>query len=210
MQHFVIPAAQRSRPVYGYTLRGSRYLNVTNRCSLRCVFCPKFLNAWDVGDDNLRLLCDPDEDDLVAAAGVPGWFDEVVFCGFGEPTVRLPTVLAVARRLKEAGARVRLNTDGLANWRYGRDVTPLMKGWFDAVSISMNAQCESAYQTLCRPPRPGAYGAMMDFVERIRDQGPEVTVTAVRGAPGVDIDACMARARELGVGFRERDLGHVG
>lgn len=199
-------------PVIGYTLHGNRYLNVTNRCTLRCAFCPKFNGEWTVQEHELRLRADqePDAPALVAAAGNPADYREVVFCGLGEPTLRLYTVLEVGAELRRRGARVRLNTDGLANLVHGRDVTPDFEDSVDAVSISLNAQDAATYERHCRPPLPGAYEAVLDFTERVREFVPSVTLTAIDGLEGVDINACRAIAERLGVGFRRRELGKVG
>jgi TatD DNase family protein len=198
-------------PIVGYTLRGNRYLNVTNRCTLRCTFCPKFNGTWTVQVHDLRLKQEPSVAELTAAAGGPEESGEVVFCGMGEPTLRLYDILEVTARLKDRGhARIRLNTDGLANLIHGRDVTPDLEGLVDALSISLNAQDEGTYARHCRPPRPGAYPALYNFVRRAREFVPDITLTAIDGLDGVDIAACAAIADGLGVKFRRRELGKVG
>lgn len=198
-------------PIVGYSLRGNRYLNLTNRCTLRCAFCPKFNGTWTVQDHDLRLKHEPSVDELVAAAGAPGEARELVFCGMGEPTLRLYDLLETAARLKNLGhARIRLNTDGLANLVHGRDVTPDLEGHVDALSISLNAQDEVTYNRHCRPPMAGAFPALIEFVRGVRHFVPDVTVTAIDGLDGVDIAACAALADTLGVDFRRRELGKVG
>jgi TatD DNase family protein len=197
-------------PTIQYDLHGSRYLNVTNRCTLRCAFCPKFNGSWTVAGYDLRLHEEPDAAQLIAAAGAPGAFREIVFCGLGEPTLRLYTVLEVGAELRQRGVRVRLNTDGLANLVYARDVTPDLEGSLDAISISLNAQNEEIYNRHCRPPMPGAFQAVQDFAVHAREFVPSVTLTAIDGLPGVDIPACRAIAERLGVGFRRRELDKVG
>lgn len=207
----VLEASAYHDPVVGYTLRDSRYLNVTSRCTLRCAFCPKFNGSWTVQDFDLRLRADPSADQLIEAAGDVGAWREVVFCGLGEPTLRLYTVLEVAARLRKLGApRIRLNTDGLANLVYGRDVTPDFEGNIDALSVSLNAQNEEIYNRHCRPSLAGSYKAMLDFIRHARDYVPEVVVTAIDGLSGVDIAACAEIAERLGVRFRRRVLGIVG
>jgi TatD DNase family protein len=193
-----------------YDLRGSRYLNVTNRCTLRCAFCPKFSGTWTVAGYDLRLPEEPNADQLIAAAGDPGACQEVVFCGLGEPTLRLYTVLEAGAELRRRGGRVRLNTDGLANLVHGRDITPDFEDCIDAISISLNAQNEDVYNRHCRPSVPGAFEALQDFAVRAREFVPSVILTAIDGLPGVDITACRAIAERLGVGFRRRELGKVG
>lgn len=194
----------------GYTLHGNRYLNITNRCTLRCAFCPKFNGTWEVQGYDLRSQHEPSVEEMLAAVGNPRDYHEVVFCGLGEPTLRLYPLLEVATRLRNQGARVRVNTDGLANLIHGRDITPDLEDNIDALSISLNAQDEATYNRHCRPKEPGAYAAMLDFTERARHFVPEVTLTAIDGLPGVDIAACEKIARDLGVNFRRRVLDQVG
>jgi len=197
-------------PLYAYELHGNCYLNLTNRCTLRCRFCPKFNKDWVVKGYELRLPSEPDAETLWQAIGDPARYREVVFCGYGEPTLRLDVMLTLARRIKSADGRTRLNTDGLANLVHGRDVTAELSDGIDAVSVSLNAQDAATYARQCRPPGPDAYPAMLDFVDHVRRHMPDVTVTAIDGLEGVDIPACHAIADRLGVKFRRRVLDEVG
>lgn len=200
-----------SPPTVAYVLHGNCYLNVTSRCTLRCGFCPKFNHTWVIGGADLRLRQEPSVDEVLAAVGDPRGYDEIVFCGLGEPTLRLYEVVEIAAELHQRGARrIRLNTDGLASLVYGRDVAPDLEGPVDALSISLNAQNEAIYNQHCRPSLAGSYGAMLEFADRVRDFVPDVTLTAIDGLEGVDIAACERIARDLGVKFRRRILGAVG
>ncbi|MHB8253019.1 MAG: TatD family nuclease-associated radical SAM protein [Acidiferrobacter sp.] len=196
------------RAVIAYRLRHAVYLNVTSRCTLRCRFCPKFHKIWTVDESYLRLSTanEPSAAELIAAARAQGPCGEFVFCGLGEPTTRLATVLEVASVLRTDGALVRLNTDGLASLVHGRDVAPELKGLVDHVSISLNASDETLYQHLCRPQIPGSFAAMLAFAERCRAFVPRVTMTAIEGLDGVNVDACAALANTVGVEFRSRPL----
>jgi TatD DNase family protein len=196
--------------IIAYALHGNLYLNITNRCTLRCAFCPKFNGVWQVQGYDLRTYHEPSVAEILAAVGDPRGYREVVFCGLGEPMLRLYPLLEAAARLRSQGARVRVNTDGLANLVYGRDVTPDLENNIDALSISLNAQDEATYNLHCRPPLAGAYAAVLDFAKRAREFVPEVTLTAIDGLPGVDIAACERIARDLGVHFRRRVLDEVG
>ncbi len=196
--------------VIGYNLRGNRYLNITNRCTLRCTFCPKLNGVWEVQGKDLRLDREPGLDEIVRAAGDPKASNEIVFCGLGEPTLRLYTCLEVASRLRARGGYIRIVTDGLANLVYERDVTPDLEGIVHALSVSLIAQDEETYNRYCRPPRSGAYAAMLDFVQRSREFVPEITLTVIDGLPGVDIGRCAQIAEALGVGLRRRMLGEFG
>ncbi|RMF86675.1 MAG: radical SAM protein [Nitrospirae bacterium] len=194
-----------------YPIRGALYLNLTNACTLRCRFCPKHQGSWVVGGHPLELARGPAFEEVVAAVGDPRPYREVVFCGLGEPTLRLGLLLRVADWLKGQGvARVRLNTDGLANLVHGRDVTPELAGRIDAVSVSLNAQDEATYVRHCAPPLPGAYAACKAFIRAATAHVPEVVATALEGLPGVDVEACRRIAEGLGARYRRRTYGKVG
>lgn len=197
--------------IIAYPLHGNCYLNITSRCTLRCAFCPKYNRTWEVQEYDLRLYREPTVEEVLNAIGDPAQYKEIVFCGLGEPTERLDTVLMVAAELKKNGAKIRVNTDGLANLREGRDVTPEMARVVDNLSISMNAQNEAVYIEHTRPKLPGAYAAMLDFAKKAKEAGMAVSMTAIDGLPGVDIEACRHIAEDkIGVDFRRRTLDVVG
>jgi len=193
-----------------YVIGNKLYLNITDRCTLVCEFCPKTLGSHQVHEFDLTLNRRPEYDEIVAAIGDPTEYEEIVFCGFGEPTLRFKLLLRLARYIKEQGGRVRLNTDGLASLVSKRNVLPEMQGLIDAVSVSMNAQNEALYIQHCAPQLKGAWQAMLDFLEQAPAYIPEVTATAIDGLPGVDIAACEKMASDLGISFRARQLDVVG
>ncbi|TYP00119.1 TatD DNase family protein [Geothermobacter ehrlichii] len=192
-----------------YAIRNSLYLNITNRCTNACRFCAKFRD-FQVKGHQLRLDREPTFDEVVAAIGDPTAYDEVVFCGYGEPLLRLDLVREVACWLKERGVKVRINTDGQANLVHGRNILPELAGLVDAISVSLNAADAATYQQWCQS-RFGekAFAAVQEFLRQAAACIPEVTATAVT-LPGIDIDACRALARQLGVTFRQREYNEVG
>lgn len=193
-----------------YRIGNRLYLNITDRCTLVCAFCPKTNGSHQVHEYDLALTKRPQAGDIIAAIGDPGAYEEIVFCGFGEPTLRFKVLLQVAHYIKGHGGRVRLNTDGLASLVNKRDVLPEMQGLIDAVSVSMNAHNEALYIQHCAPQLKGAWQAMLDFLARAPAYIPEVTATAIGGLEGVDIRACENIAAGLGVKFRARELDVVG
>lgn len=196
-------AAVESR--IAYRIRNSLYLNVTNRCNLACTFCPKFEGDEFMGHC-LKLDREPDVEQIFQAMGHPEHYDEVVFCGFGEPTKRLELIKEVARRMKATGvARVRLNTDGLASMIFGRNIPRELQGLIDAVSVSLNAPDRVIYARVCPSPYgEKAYEAVKAFIIEAKRHIPEVVATAV-ALPDLDIEACRRVAEEeLGVPFKER------
>lgn len=193
-----------------YPIRHSLYLNITNRCSNRCSFCAKNVSYIVRGHD-LELAREPSAEELIQAVGDPKRYQEIVFCGFGEPLLRLDTVKAVAAELKKKGARVRIDTDGQANLIYGRNILPELRGLVDAISVSLNAENAAKYHRLCRSPFGEAgFQGILDFIREAKKVIPEVVATIVE-MPGVDVEACRQLAEdELGVKFKRRAYDEVG
>ena len=142
-------------PEIAYPIRNSLYLNVTSRCSNRCTFCTRESSPIVKGHD-LHLEREPTAREVLAAAGDVAGYDEVVFCGFGEPLLRWDVVREVAQGLKARGARVRINTNGQSRLFLGRDILPEMAGVVDALSVSLNAPDAAALREDLPPGRRGA------------------------------------------------------
>jgi TatD family-associated radical SAM protein len=193
--------------VYDYF--GGLYINITNRCPNACEFCIRnFTNS--LGDaDSLVLKEDPTVDEVKKE--LESWdvrsYDEVVFCGYGEPTERLPEVLELARHIKaKYGRQIRINTNGLADLIWGRPTAPDLKGMVDAVSVSMNEADAQKYYDLCHPKFGlKSYDAVIKYIEDVRDYVPYVAVSVVTSAISSEsISICRAKAAELGVVFKLR------
>jgi len=193
-----------------YPIDNRLYLSITDRCTLDCAFCPKTREDYHVRGYDLTMDHRPDVAEIIAAIGDPSRYDEVVFCGYGEPTLRLKVLLEVAAYIKEHGGRVRVNTDGLVNLVHKDDMLPEMAKVVDSLSVSLNAQDEATYERHCRPNLPGSYQAMLRFLEEAPRYIPDVPATAIEGLDGVDIAACQRLAESLGVRFRTRVLNEVG
>lgn len=193
-----------------YTIGDNLYINLNDRCTLECRFCPKTHGIKKVHDYDLTLDHRPEVDQIIAEIGDPTRYNQVVFCGFGEPTLRLKALLEIARYVKEHGGSVRINTDGLANLVHKRNVLPEMAPWVDSLSVSMNAHNEELYNRHCAPQLPGSYQAMLNFLREAPNYIADVTASAIDGLEGVDIAECERQAGELGVKFRRRVLDAVG
>ena len=189
-----------------YVLGNALYLNVTNRCTNDCEFCVRTRACGLCGYD-LRLEREPSAAEILAAVGDrPEAYDEVVFCGFGEPTLRLQAILWVGKWLKAKGVRrVRLNTNGHGSAIHGRSIVADLASVVDAVSVSLNAATLAEYARLSRPAE-ARYGldAVCRFIADAKEKIGEVVATAV-DCPGADVEACRALAEvRLGVPFRLR------
>lgn len=192
-----------------YWLDDRLYLNITNKCSNRCVFC--FRNfKQGIGDFVLRLDREPTIEQVTTELGEASrrrTWKEIVFCGFGEPTERLDLLLQITRWVRSCVGTtipIRVNTNGhcyLLN--PGRDVErELKRAGVSKVSISLNAATEETYNEVCMPSYPGAFSAVLDFIDRTRNVL-DVEVTAVT-TPEVEITEVEGLARKLGVKFRLR------
>jgi len=193
-----------------YQIKDSLYLSITDRCTLVCEFCPKTQGVMKVHEFDLTIDHRPEIEEVIGAIGDPSRYNQVVFCGFGEPTLRLKLLLEVAGWIKQHGGETRINTDGLANLVHKRDVIPEMVGIIDELSVSMNGQNREVYNRHCQPQLGGAFEAMLEFLRAASGKIPVVTATAIDGLEGVDIEACRKLAEECGVGFRARKLDIVG
>jgi TatD DNase family protein len=205
---FRIPAEEEVR--VSYKIRNSLYLNITNRCTNACTFCAK-RDDFHVKGHYLKLPEEPSVGDVLAEVGDPARYDEIVFCGFGEPFLRLSDVKAIAKELKSKGARIRVNTDGLANLVHGRSILPELAGLVDALSVSLNAPDAETYARIC-PNRYGraSFAALIDFLREAPRHVPSVVATAV-ALPELDHEAVRRLAESIeGVTFRLRPFAEVG
>ena len=192
-------------PVYVYPLENSRYINLCNRCTAHCVFCP-ITNHPVVAGHNLTLSMaqEPSVAQVIALLNEPRLADEIVFCGFGEPTLRLDALKQIAQWIKHRGGRTRLNTNGHGNLIHGRDITPELHGLIDSISISLNAANAQDYARIMRPVYgQEAFTAVLEFVRLAKQFIPQVIVSAV-AIPGLDTSACKQLADEMQVEFRLR------
>ncbi|WP_305041855.1 TatD family hydrolase [Geoalkalibacter sp.] len=205
---FGIGRAEQSVRI-AYAIRNSLYLNITNRCTNACSFCAKF-SDFTVKGHRLKLDHEPDAAEVIAAIGDPRSYDEVVFCGYGEPLLRLALIKEVAAWLKQHGCKVRINTDGQANLVHGRNILPELVGLVDCLSVSLNAPDAATYQRLCRSQfGEKAFTGVQDFIREAARAIPEVVASAVT-VPGLDIEACRRLAEGLGATFRAREYNEVG
>lgn len=192
-----------------YPIRDSLYLNITNRCTNNCSFCVRNSTEFVKGH-NLKLEEEPSEEELLAAIGAGSGYKEIVFCGYGEPTLRLDIVRSVSKKMKEKGLKVRLVTNGHGDLINKRPIAGELKGLVDRVSVSLNAENAEKYDKICVPVFGHAsYQAVLDFIKSCVANGIATEVTCVT-VPAADIEKCGAIAGALGASFRVRSYGVVG
>lgn len=189
---------------FTYELHDALYVNLTNRCTNRCDFCIR-KKADGVGGYDLWLSREPSAEEVIAQIPDPAKYSEVVFCGYGEPMLRLDALLQIAAHVKNHGGRTRINTNGQANLYYKRNVAPEMKGLIDSVSVSLNAPSAEAYEAICHSDfGEEAYAGIESFVRSCLAAGIEVTCSVVDVLSVDDIERCRAIAEKMGAKFRLR------
>ncbi len=195
-----------------YPIGDALYVNVTNACSARCTFCElsKSDSELYLKGYRLKMKRDPSVDDVLKALDSTSSYREVVFCGYGEPTLRIKFLVELSKALKARGLRTRLNTNGHGNLIHKRSIVPELAGLIDEVSVSLNAEDDAKYNAVVRPHfGVGTYEKVKAFVLECKKTLPKVVVTFVE-VPEIDIEACEKVARGLGVEARFRKLDVVG
>lgn len=193
-----------------YKVGDGLYVNLTNKCPCACTFCIRQNAPGVYGSDSLWLEREPTTDEVSAA--IERNFDdcaELVFCGYGEPTERLDTLLEVAARFRKShpDIPIRVNTNGLSDLIAGEPTAHRFAGLVDAVSISLNAPTAEEYVALCRPKfGAAAHAALLKFAGEVKRFVPNVTLTVV-GTEALTPEkeaACRRLAAERGVPLRVR------
>ncbi len=191
---------------YVYLLDGRAYVNLTNRCHNACTFCIR--NTGDgVAGTPLWLEAEPTADEVwgcLEALKDKITDNEVVFCGYGEPTERLDVLTECAARFKAAGYKTRLNTNGLGSKVNGFDIAPRLK-CFDTVSVSLNESTAEKYAAVTKSVYGlEAFAAVLDFAASCKNAGIETVFTVVDTIGGADIKECEALSARMGIALRVR------
>lgn len=190
-----------------YTYEKQVYLNITNCCDCNCVFCIR-THRNSVGEaDNLWFKKEPMLEEIKMAIDEFDFTDynEVVYCGYGEPTCALENLIASALYIKEKyDIKVRLNTNGLANLYHKRNIIPELAGAVDRVSISLNAPDPVKYQKVTRPQFENAFPAMLEFASLARETFEYTQFSVVDVLSKEEINACQKIADDMGIYLKIR------
>ena len=192
-----------------YKVHNNLYVNLTNRCSCACTFCLRQTKDHMEESDSLWLEHEPTVEEVKEEFKKFDMtkFDEVVFCGFGEPTERLDALLEVAKFVKETYQKpIRVNTNGQASLINKRDTAPEFKGLVDTISISLNTPNEQKYNELVRSIfGDKSYRGMLDFVKEVKQYVPHVVLSTVDTILTKEEEAqCAKICEDLGVTYRIR------
>ncbi len=192
-----------------YNYQNQLYVNVTNKCTNRCEFCIRFTPSG-VDNIDLWLLREPLAEEIIEELEKKDYksFEEVVFCGYGEPLMRFDIVMEVCRYIKKnSNTKIRINTNGHANYCAKRDVTPEMKGLVDTISISLNSSTAEGYQKICKCEfGEEGFWEMLSFAKKAKEYVKEVVLSVVDVIGDDEIEACRKIAEETGVSFRVREF----
>jgi radical SAM enzyme, TIGR04100 family len=189
-------------------IRKNIYVNLTNSCPCACTFCLRNTKELDESN-NLWLDREPTVQEIIKEFQKYDLtqFNEVIFCGFGEPLVRIEDLLEVAKYLKNRSSNtlIRINTNGLADLVHGKETAPLLKGLIDTVSISLNSSNAEEYFKLTRSKFGiESYDAMLKFAVSCKEYVPNIVMTVVDCIGQEEIDACQAICDRIGVALRVR------
>ena len=193
-----------------YLLDGKVYINLTNSCTNNCVFCIRDIKDDVVGANLFLSSENVKAEDVIAQLEKihEKLSSEIIFCGYGEPMLKLDIIKKVAKYIKEKypNTIIRINTNGQANLVYKRNVLPELKGLIDKFSISLNGENEEVYNRISLPKIEGAYTAVKDFIKEAVKEGFDTTATIVTGYKNynVDMQKCIEITKDLGAKFRER------
>ena len=195
-------------PVNAEKKRGL-YINLTNRCNNDCPFCLRQKKVM-AAENSLWIEREPTVDEVKREldAAPLDIVTEIVFCGFGEPTIRLAELLKLLKYAKKIRPQIptRLNTNGLGNLEHGRNIEQDFKSILDTASISLNAATAERYLQITRSNFGlKAYSAMLDFAENMKNFVPNVVMTIVdKVTPPAEIEQCKKICAERGLKLRVR------
>ena len=185
------------------------YVNITNRCNCACVFCLRGKKKM-AAESSLWLKEEPTVEEVKTELDKLPWENvaEVVFCGFGEPTMRQEVLLELLRYVKEIHPehKTRLNTNGLGNLQNKRSIAADFGGVLDIVSISLNASNAKRYFELTRSTfGEGSFEAMLSFAEDCKAYVPQVVLTVVdKVEDSEEITKCRAICEKRNLTLRVR------
>ncbi|MEE1125215.1 MAG: TIGR04100 family radical SAM protein [Acutalibacteraceae bacterium] len=192
-----------------YPVSKGIYVNITNRCPCSCTFCIRNHKDHVFESDTLWLDREPTVQEICDSLDT--WnleeYEEIVFCGFGEPTVRLYDLLEVARYIKsKSNIKIRINTNGLADLIWNKSTASELKGLIDTVSVSLNATNKEDYLKVVRPKFGiESFDAMLKFTKECTEYVPSVIMTVVDVVTTKEEqEACRKICESVGAIFRVR------
>lgn len=195
-----------------YTYKDNAYLNITNKCPCACTFCIRSQKNAIGSADNLWLEHNPDFDEVKNAIDNFDFtgYNEVIFCGYGEPTNAFDLLIKVAQYIRnKMNIKIRVNTNGLGSLINERDISEELCQNVDAVSISLNCSNEEEYNKVVRSKFGiKSYSAMLDFASRCKKYTDDVKLSVVDVIGEEEIAKCQKIADDLDIILRVRKFSN--
>lgn len=192
-----------------YAAGSAIYVNMTNRCPCACTFCLRHNKDHVFDSDSLWLEREPTVQEICDS--FDKWdltkYNEIVFCGYGEPTERLFDLLEVAKYIRsKSNIKIRINTNGLADLIWNESTAPRLEGLIDTVSISLNATNKEDYYKVVRPKFGiDSYDSMLRFTKDCTKYVPSVVMTVVDVVTSKeDQELCRKICESVGATLRVR------
>lgn len=191
-----------------YRVDKGLYVNLTNKCPCACIFCiRKDKNA--LGDcESLWLEKEPSFEDVVQAFSEVdlSQYEEIVFCGYGEPLERIDLVVVVCHYIRQISKLpIRINTNGLSDLIHHKPTAKLLEGCVDSISISLNAPTKEMYLQITKPKfGEVAFKSLLNFAAECKQYIPKVTFSVVDILTKEQIEACHELASKMGIPLRVR------
>ena len=192
-----------------YELNGSLYLNITNRCTNECGFCIRLKSEKFNNEHPLWLTKEPTAKEIIDSIGDPTKYQSIVFCGYGEPLIRLDIIKEVAKFVREKSVnglpKIRINTNGHGNMFWGRNIAKELVGLVDQISVSLNAPNPEQYDKICSPiAGKKAFDETIKFIIEVKKYIPETSASVINSSNLNDIEESKKLAEKLGVTLRLR------
>lgn len=189
---------------FTYEIGNALYINVTNRCNSHCSFCRRktdpVLRGFNLGMERSE---EPDADVYIKEIGDPKQYEEIVFCGYGEPTIRWDVVKTIAKYVKDNGGSTRINTNGHGSHINKRNIAPEFNNLMDVVSISINTFNPKQYAEITGL-ESRMFNEMVTFAKTVKGYVEKVVMTIV-SIDEVNIEKTKKTVEEkIGVEFRTR------
>ena len=185
------------------------YINLTNQCNCDCVFCLRQKKSM-AENSTLWLKHEPTVTEIKSELEKVDYtnISEIVFCGFGEPTMRLDELLEILKFVKKIHPEIptRLNTNGLGELEYKKNFSADFKNILDTVSISLNSATAEKYFKITRAKFGiKSFDAMLTFAEHMKNFVPNVVLTVVdKVTPPEEIIQCKKICEQRGLTLRVR------
>lgn len=188
-----------------YKVENNLYINLTNRCTNCCTFCIR-TTCKDAYGHDLWLDKEPSANDIIMAADDVSNYSEIVFCGYGEPTIKLNELIETGKHFKSLGKPVRLNTNGQGNIINKKNIVPLLKDSLTSVSISLNAPTAKKYHELCKCQfKEDVFKEIIEFAKLCTNYF-DTTLTVLDILNKDEIQQCKLIAESINANFRVRKI----